>query len=58
MSIIQPDTQQTQIIQAIQNHKNISINAVFGSGKTTTILRSVQDFPDKNSRFILIIPFV
>jgi hypothetical protein len=51
MSIIstQPhaDPQQTLIIQAIQQNKNISINAVFGSGKTTTILRAVKQLPDK-----------
>jgi superfamily II DNA or RNA helicase len=44
----QPDFQQSKIIQAIQENKNIAVNAVFGSGKTTTILRAVQTLPDKH----------
>ena len=42
-----PDDQQLQIIQAVIQRKNISINAVFGSGKTTTILRSVKECPEQ-----------
>lgn len=41
--------QQSNIIQAIQTGKNISINAVFGSGKTTTILNSVYNSPHKSA---------
>ena len=41
------DPQQNQIIQAIQNKENIYVNAVFGSGKTTTILQSIKNCTDK-----------
>lgn len=52
MSSIIFDPQQTAIIQAIQNEKNIAINAVFGSGKTTTILQTTQSCPNKSSILI------
>jgi hypothetical protein len=43
------DTEQTSIIEAIRCGKNISINAVFGSGKTTTILKTTECYTDKQS---------
>jgi hypothetical protein len=43
------DPQQKAIIQAIQQEKNIAINAVFGSGKTTTILETTKSCPNKTS---------
>lgn len=49
MSNLNLDIQQTNIIDAIHQGKNISINAVFGSGKTTTILRSTQVCNDKEA---------
>lgn len=52
MSSIIFDPQQNAIIQAIQNEKNIAINAVFGSGKTTTILQTTQSCPTKTSILI------
>jgi hypothetical protein len=50
--VFQLDPQQIQIIQAIQNKENIYVNAVFGSGKTTTILNSIQNLTDK--QFVMI----
>ena len=44
--------QQSNIIDAIKNEKNIMVNAVFGSGKTTTILNAMKNLPDKNAILI------
>jgi len=44
--------QQSNIIQAIIEEKNIMVNAVFGSGKTTTILNTMQRLPDKKAVLI------
>ena len=44
--------QQSNIIQAIKDEKNIMVNAVFGSGKTTTILNTMQNLPDKKAILI------
>ena len=46
------DEQQIKIIHAIQDLKNISINAVFGSGKTTTILQTIKALPNKSAILI------
>jgi hypothetical protein len=52
MSNIVLDIQQKNIIDAIQIGKNISINAVFGSGKTTTILETMERCSDKRAILI------
>lgn len=52
MSGILLDIQQSNIIEAIEQGKNISINAVFGSGKTTTILHSTKKCPSKSAVLI------
>jgi len=52
MSNIVLDIQQKNIIDAIQSGKNISINAVFGSGKTTTILETMERCRDKKAILI------
>ena len=42
-----PSQEQTAIIQTIQNKQNVVVNAVAGSGKTTTVLWLAKTFPDK-----------
>jgi hypothetical protein len=41
------DSEQKVITDMIQQGKNISVNAVFGSGKTSTIINSVRKLRDK-----------
>ena len=43
-----PSVEQTNIINAISQNKNIQVNAVAGSGKTTTICMIGKSLPSKN----------
>ena len=44
--------EQQQIINNIQNNKNVIVDACAGSGKSTTILSTAKSMPHK--RFLLI----
>jgi hypothetical protein len=45
--LFQPSTEQQTIIDAIKRGENVSVNAVAGSGKTTTILGIATQLPTK-----------
>lgn len=42
-----PSPEQELVIKAIKQGRNARVNAVAGSGKTTTILQVAQAFPDR-----------
>jgi hypothetical protein len=44
---IKLDEEQSNVVKAIQEGKNICVNAVFGSGKTTTFLSAIENIQDK-----------
>jgi hypothetical protein len=48
MDKIKPSAEQESIINAVTKGKNVSVDAVAGSGKTTTVLFIAQENPKKN----------
>lgn len=47
--------EQVSIIEKLKQGLNLKINAVAGSGKTTTILRIADNFKDKKNLVFLLI---
>ena len=43
-----PSDEQMTVIQAIKDGFNVQVDAVAGSGKTTTILHMSMSYPNKN----------
>ena len=46
--LFSPSEEQQKIIDALKNKQNVIVNAVAGSGKTTTILGIAKQMPDIN----------
>jgi len=44
---MEPSIEQTSIIETVSQNKNVIVNAVAGSGKSTTILFIAKQFPEK-----------
>ena len=52
MNTLKPSDEQKIIIDAVSNNKNVIVNAVAGSGKTTTLLFIAQQ--NKNKKILQI----
>lgn len=50
---LQPTNEQQQIVDAIKDNKNVIVNAVAGSGKTTTIMHLLNQLPKDKKILVL-----